>query len=68
MLQSLPSYTVACPDDVATQKLVEGQDTESNVPPAPTGWGADHRPLRHASAFPASSTAMHIWVLGQETP
>ena len=53
---------------MATQKVDVGQETELRVPPAPTGCGADHFPLRQKSAEPLSSTPTQKLLEGQETP
>jgi hypothetical protein len=53
---------------MATQRVVVGQETELRVPPAPTGFGADHFPSRQKRAEPFSSTATQEVLDGQETP
>jgi len=64
-----PSYVTELPPaDMATQCEVDEQDTDVRVPPAPTGWGVDHLPLRQKSAEPFSSTPTHAVTVGHDTP
>jgi hypothetical protein len=53
---------------MATQNVVEGQEIEVRVPPAPAGLEPDQIRSCQKRADPFSSTAMQETVVGHDTP